>query len=142
MDCCVPFEGNFVCLPVDMAALFRFLSRSAKLAKDANGCGCRLLAAAPFSSSASKDSQSKDRHGQSDQPARFLSSNESRKPAMNCAGPNQPLPQVDFPNYEDESIREADFSTPFDNSGKPSPVFKGLDSSFPCVSRKYVFLLY
>ncbi|KAK7505093.1 hypothetical protein BaRGS_00003663 [Batillaria attramentaria] len=106
-----------------MAYALRILPRTLTFSPESTLCGCRLLADSkvPFST---------DRHREASGRSRFFDSRRelsSTQPQQQRGQPiheeNITFPQIETPEYKGH-IQDID----------PS-VFKGLDSSFPCVSR-------
>ena len=107
-----------------MALAFRLVSRNSQLQNDVKLCGYRLLFVADNKVSFSTGKcvfPTHDRSGRFESKRWLLSSKSTQQ--------NRVLPQINTPEYEDQI---ADFP-----QNLTAVNFKGLESSFPCVSKKY-----
>ena len=111
-----------------MAFAFRFVPRNIKHQSDVALCGHRLLrvAAKKLSYSTGKCVFPACNRSRQFESTRCLLSSKSTQQ-------NRVLPQIDTPEYDDQI---ADFPQNFEAVN-----FKGLESSFPCVSKKYAISL-
>ncbi|KAK7094947.1 uncharacterized protein [Littorina saxatilis] len=105
-----------------MASAFRLLSRKLQLANDVTVCGCRLLFCSQNKVSFSTGGYFLQTTG--------IPPAGKPKPSgsSNCSQQKEVFPQIDTPEYGDDQITEIP-------EGLESGMFKGLESSFPCVSR-------